>query len=424
MSEGKRSVPAFFVSADWGLHAGKRSVHVADVSNRRVYPVDGESWSLGGLLDLARGLSKDGPVLVGVDLALGVPKGCFETWASSSSRSGVTFLDWLSELGKTEDAFETSYEPEEWRPDRPFFHVPAGKGGLGRFEARVPGGLRRTIDRATGGNPLFAVSGIPGTVGSGTRAFWVELLPLLEEARDFAVWPFEGSLGELLASHSIVLAESYPGLAYSVVLAEELPESRLKVAKTRRDAREKFCGRLKDLDWIQRLSVDVGDLADAKNDEDPFDSQMTATAVLRCWLEGRSLADPEWVDPVAEGSMLLAGPVDLEVGVRTFGKPRRRSRKEATQVPLALSRPVEGKDKPSASTAELTCPIPGCRKVFLGSRGGWDAHVGSARIHPEWHPEVEDGEERKSLFRSEFPSWFEDGQVVLPARRTTKASRP
>lgn len=52
------------------------------------------------------------------------------------------------------------------------------------------------------------------------------------------------------------------------------------------------------------------------------------------------------------------------------------------------------------------CPIPDCEKVFHGSRGGWDAHVGSYRKHRNWHPEIKDSERRKRLFKDEYPQWF------------------
>ena len=54
---------------------------------------------------------------------------------------------------------------------------------------------------------------------------------------------------------------------------------------------------------------------------------------------------------------------------------------------------------------EYRCPIPGCTKVFRGTRGGWDAHVASWRMHPDWHPDVTDGEARKRRFRREYPRW-------------------
>ena len=70
---------------------------------------------------------------------------------------------------------------------------------LERFTAEglrdlLPGGFLREIDRRTGAKPIFAVSGIPGTVRSGIRALWRELAPLLREERDFSVWPFEEDL--------------------------------------------------------------------------------------------------------------------------------------------------------------------------------------------------------------------------------------
>lgn len=54
---------------------------------------------------------------------------------------------------------------------------------------------------------------------------------------------------------------------------------------------------------------------------------------------------------------------------------------------------------------EYRCPIRGCAKVFHGSRGGWDAHIASPRIHPDWHPDITDGRERKVRFKAEYPDW-------------------
>jgi hypothetical protein len=52
------------------------------------------------------------------------------------------------------------------------------------------------------------------------------------------------------------------------------------------------------------------------------------------------------------------------------------------------------------------CPIAGCPKVFEGSRGGWDAHVGSLRTHPNWYPGLRSAEDRKNAFENEFPEFF------------------
>ena len=164
--------------------------------------------------------------------------------------------------------------------DRPFFRVPGRKGGLSDFKNKFGDGFLRTIDERTGAKPLFAVSGIPGTVGSGTRALWKEMIPFLAGKREFAV-------------------------------------SQLKVAKTKRDIRRHACMKLSASRWVREFGVDLGDLEPVRADEDAFDSHFTAAAVLRCGLEGRALCDREWIDYQAGGAMLLAGPVD----------PRRRARK-------------------------------------------------------------------------------------------------
>lgn len=55
---------------------------------------------------------------------------------------------------------------------------------------------------------------------------------------------------------------------------------------------------------------------------------------------------------------------------------------------------------------EYPCPIAGCPQVFYGTRGGWDGHVGSPRMHPDWHPGVTDSEERRRLFKQDYAAWF------------------
>ena len=61
-------------------------------------------------------------------------------------------------------------------------------------------------------------------------------------------------------------------------------------------------------------------------------------------------------------------------------------------------------DGPDAS--KFSCPIDGCEYVFEGGRGGWDAHVASPKRHPDWHPHITDGSERKWLFRHAHADWL------------------
>ena len=65
--------------------------------------------------------------------------------------------------------------------------------------------------------------------------------------------------------------------------------------------------------------------------------------------------------------------------------------------------------EPSAASPEgqrYRCPIPGCTKVFHGSRGGWDGHVDSLKNHPSWEPTLT-GHARHQKFREKFPDFFE-----------------
>ena len=214
----------------------------------------------------------------------------------------------------------------------PWFAVPPGHGGLRSFTAQAGDGFRRRIDHATQAKPLFAVSGIPGTVGSGTRDFWKALIPVLAGKRDFAVWPFEGELPDLFATRGIVLAETYPALAYAAALATDLPTHRVRVAKTQQTTRDRVCGHLEQMPWVVANGVDLGDLGPTRTNEDDFDAHLTAAAVLRCVLEGTPLTRSEWIDAEAEGSMRLAGPVDLNKGAVNL-LSRVRGRSHATRVP-------------------------------------------------------------------------------------------
>ena len=220
--------------------------------------------------------------------------------------------------------------------------------------------MLRRIDGATGGKPVFAVSGIPGTVDSGTREFWRELGPLLSGRREFSVWPFEGDAKSPAGSDAIVLCEAYPRIAYAVALAETLPTRAVPWPKTRSAWRAIGCDCLARARWVGEHDVRLCDLDGARSSEDDFDAMFVAAAVLRCVLEDGPLARRDWTDEVAEGSILLAGALVLD------GGPRQRRR---TKAAGGVVRCYRG-------------PIRRCTKDFRGSRAGWDKHIVSDR-HPK-----------------------------------------
>ena len=402
---------ASFVFADWGKDAAKRAAWVADVASRNVRPLPHRQWSLPALLEVARERRGQGPVLIAIDAVLGVPTAYWQAARSIPRwRRCRHFLDLLA-LVTDEDAFwSTARSAEEWRVDRPFHAVPAGQGSRSAFDAQAGFALLRRTDQLCGAKPPFCVSGIPGTVGSGTRALWRELAPLLRGPRDFSVWPFEGPLASLPRADAIVLAEAYPGIAYTIALEEDSRSALLKVSKTKRRIRDAALERLLSMRWLHERGVSLEGLPAAQVSEDDFDALFGAAALLRRAVDGAAIDDPDSDDPIAEGGILLTSAIDFSAPRRRFDGPvgpRVSSHSTAAAGPRTLSRPVPA-PRSTPSTDKWTCPISGCGKVFANGRSGWDAHVASHRTHPAWHLDIRDPEARKARFLRDFPDWCAD----------------
>ncbi len=76
----------------------------------------------------------------------------------------------------------------------------------------------------------------PQAVGKATITGWRELVApaLADRARRYAIWPFDGGLGELLERSDAVIVEAYPADAY---LQLGLRMGSRRTAKTRREDR-------------------------------------------------------------------------------------------------------------------------------------------------------------------------------------------
>jgi len=404
--------PAAILCADWGKAARKRRVYVADVEQALVRRLSHTAWTFATVLQAARDLRSNGPVLVALDAAFGVPESYLQAVQRERRAGPAGFLDLLRSIDQWPGFFDAARQPHEWRPTRPFVHVPGVAGGkTAFFEAAARQGvdLLRRIDRATGAKPIFITAGIPGSVGSATVDLWQAISPTLNSERDFRIWPFEGSLSTLLAGNRLVVAEVYPTAAYAVALAPTLDAtgaSHRVASKTDRRQREAAIAVLQAAEWVTRFGVTCDGLEEAAGNDDDFDALMTTAALLRCALEGRSPEPVEIHAPEVEGGILLS---DL---APPGGAARSGSAKRAPRQPRLGESEV------------VACPIPGCTKVFAG-RGGWDAHVASLRTHPGWHPDVSGAAERKRLFREAFGWFFErDGirRVDLLSRLRMLAS--
>ncbi|SDB57512.1 hypothetical protein [Bauldia litoralis] len=403
--------------ADWGKNFSKRAVYAADIPARVVRRVPGDGWSFAGVLAEAQRWTLTGSVLATFDAPLGVPDSYLTAMGSlPGAQPLATFLDLLPRARSMPRFYDATTAVLDWAVERPFFSVPAGAGGLRTYldaAARFGVDMYRQIDRTTGAKSVFIKSGIPGSVGSAACALWQELACELTAARTFKVWPFEGEIQTLLQSTPVVVGEMYPRAAYATALLDDPPTSRapLVVAKTDAGVRRKAIAALQAASWVSSLSVELEDLAQAEANEDDFDACVTAAALLRCVLEGAPLCPAHLHSPESEGGILGTGSVNLGLPLRTFsGRERPLARPKRTVRQAAGS----GRSVASVLRADFgaanrifRCPIAGCDKVFQGSRGGWDAHVGSRRLHPGWHPELEEAHDRKRRFEAEFPEFFQ-----------------
>ena len=359
------------------------------------------------MLELANTLRQSGPVLIGVDVVLGVSNGFWRMVLEKSGRhQPKNFVHWLRNLDPGSNFFNTNDDPSKWHVDEPWFTVRGGKGGRTSFTEKVSDGFLRRIDHETGAKPIFAVSGIPGVVGAGTRSFWRELIPTLTCGREFTIWPFENDPSYPLHQHGIVLCETYPSIAYATALVDKLPTCRLRVSKTNQQQREEACERLRSANWVTRNHIDLGELNALIRNEDDFDAHLTAAAVMRCVVERMPLTSQDWIDVIAEGSMLLVGTVDPTLKSRNLTTQFQNKRSSISSSMQDVDTRIYGPSTKSSRNINFSCPVPGCSKRFYGSRRGWDAHVASFRMHPDWHPNIKNGAKRKRLFRKEFQEWF------------------
>jgi hypothetical protein len=388
------SIP--IVSVDWAKETKGRAVYAASPKAvgwliERPAPPNG-GWSLEEILKLAERLAEpfDGSALVAIDAVIGVPVGY---GLQTGLECFPEVMDWLDRQGALGRSIR---DPEDWAPESPFFAVNAGEGGLKRYIERAGARavLYRQCERVTGGNPVFATSGIPGSVGSGSGALWREILGARRAGRqELRLWPFEVELDEVPRSGVLAIAESYPRACYAVALAPSLPSQPRALAKTKSAERRARVEDLKSAQWVREQGIQLGGLERAEAGADDFDALMQVAALVRMMDSGiplsSHLSDPAWEGGIlGTGGLVLGEPSPVRSGPRRAGHSRSRSG--------------------SRTASPKECPIPGCPKVFRSGRLGWDAHVGSMSRHPDWEPTLVSPEQRKSAFRAQFSDWFED----------------
>jgi len=173
-----------------------------------------EVGPLASLWARAEETAASGPVLAGFDFPIGLPR-------AYAYQAEIT--DFLTALKAFDDQFYTVASlPNQIGLSQPFYPMAPGGclkqhllAGLG--VARWSDLLRR-CERPTDKGPaacaLFWTLG-GQQVGKAAIVGWRQLLaPALRDGLDLGLWPFQGSLDELLARHRFVVAETYPAEFY------------------------------------------------------------------------------------------------------------------------------------------------------------------------------------------------------------------
>lgn len=215
-------LPDVVIHADWGTNPAKRVAAIARIRGGR-YRVEaprqvGQTGSPRERLGIPE--VGAGRALVGFDFPIGVP-------ASYAERTGIgSFRQALTNFGHDEwrDFYNVCTNPAEISLQRPFFPYSCPRKGmctrdhltsaLGVLWSELHRRCERKTDARPAASPLFWTLG-GKQVGKGAISGWREFVqPMASDHSDVALWPFDGSLLDLLESSSCVVAETYPAEFY------------------------------------------------------------------------------------------------------------------------------------------------------------------------------------------------------------------
>jgi hypothetical protein len=294
--------PTLVAHADWGATPGKRWLARAKRQGRgwRAQAPSPVAAPDRLLADLAVEAGPRGVVLAGFDFPIGLPL------AYARQARVRAFRTLLPSLAGP--FFEVAERPEEISILRPFY--PARPGATS--QAQLVAGLGvasmdelfRVCERATplrrAAAPLFWTLGAQ-QVGKAAISGWRDaLIPALRGALDVALWPFEGSLAELLAPGRIVVAETYPAEAYAH-LGLDLAAVSAGTAQGKRVQAVRAAQLPRVLEFATRLGVELepelqaafADGFGSKPDgEDRFDATVALFSMLDVALGQRPAGEP------------------------------------------------------------------------------------------------------------------------------------
>ena len=290
--------PFHIICIDWSKHAHKRRIWWRPAGTQSIEPLALEGTNLIDVLEYFE--SEKNPVLVGIDAAIGAPRQVLTQFSAGERINNAGFFQWMNWLFDYGYPDEPVTSPEDWHYSRPFIHVPPGKGSKSAFtHYGIP--LHRTVEAGLNSNSPLIVSGIPGTVGSGSRELWRQIWESkIRQVSNVAVWPYDGELANLLKNTQFVLAEIYPKACYGIALSDSLPSPLIALAKTKQPTREKTVQQILDK-YSNTLQIE--NIDQCRNNEDDFDAMISTLALHRLF-EHKIILEPKTTACHSEGAVL------------------------------------------------------------------------------------------------------------------------
>lgn len=218
--------PAIVAHCDWSKDAKKRWMAVAVRDDDRwVIDLPEPVGDTADMFDRLRGRSTDqGSLFAGFDFPIGLPEEYGRATGFSDFRAALQGFGgegW-------EDWFEVCDSADEISIARPFYPMrPGGRKkdhllqGLGftSGDQLLRGCEKKTAERQAACSLFWTLGG--NQVGKGAIAGWQEVLrPHMDQ---IGLWPFDGTLDQLLPSCPVVVAETYPGDVYGQICIPRYP---------------------------------------------------------------------------------------------------------------------------------------------------------------------------------------------------------
>ncbi len=304
------ALPDVVAHADWGSNPSKRWLAQAVRKHDRYYLFQSVKAGPPDTL-LSRLHAADGTrwcVLVGFDFPIGLP-------AAYARRAGITdFCRFLQQAGRGKwlGFYDVAANPQDVNLGRPFYPQKVRKKGEACQQHLLDGltlnsnqDLLRACERRTElrkeACPLFWTIG-PKQVGKAAISGWRDVLAPAAREGDcpLAIWPFAGTLRDLLSAGGFVIAETYPAEFYhhlGVTFPPARPGSKSgKRVQTDRRVNASILLRRADrlgLIIASELRVQIEDgFGPGPSGEDPFDAVVGLFGMLNVLIGDQPAREP------------------------------------------------------------------------------------------------------------------------------------